>query len=160
MSQFINQNSFSLVQITLVIAALAFFTLSRASWKTWVAATAVIAGMGVVWSFVHENADSRFADAAAVRAQIGNQIPVLLELESPYCIGCAVAKPTVDRLESETTGRLNVIRENVLAAPGSELAAELGVRFTPTFILFDAAGFEIWRSVGSLDPSAIKALLP
>jgi thioredoxin-related protein len=36
---------------------------------------------------------------------------------------------------------------------------QFGIEFTPTFILFDAAGKEQWRGVGQLDAAQIRARL-
>jgi thiol-disulfide isomerase/thioredoxin len=39
-----------------------------------------------------------------------NGLPVLLEVPSPYCLGCVAQKPAVDKLEQELAGRLTVRR--------------------------------------------------
>jgi len=74
-------------------------------------------------------------------------------------MGCAAAKPAVDRLEERETDRLKVIRVNVQDPSGRELGERFGMTFTPTFILFDRQGSEIWRTVGMLDSEAVSALL-
>lgn len=61
----------------------------------------------------------------------------------------------MDGIEQEWAGRLRVIRLNVQEPVGRALAPELGFRVTPTFILFDAAGQEVWRSVGQIDPAQV-----
>ncbi len=65
------------------------------------------------------------------------------------------AKPIVDGLEAEFAGQLNVLRVDVQSAAGKELAWQFGA-LTPTFILFDAQGEELWRMVGSLDAEAVR----
>lgn len=85
-----------------------------------------------------------------------NGLPVLVELQSPLCLGCVAMKPAVDKLESELAGKLVVRRVNIQTAEGRELMKELAVEFTPTFIFFDAAGREQWRSVGQLDADEVR----
>lgn len=65
-------------------------------------------------------------------------------------------RPVVDAVEREFGERLEVIRLNVQDPAGRELAQAYGFEFTPTFILFDSAGSEIWRSVYLLDPARIR----
>jgi len=70
-------------------------------------------------------------------------------------------RPVVDGIEREWQGRLSVIRLDIQEASGRTLSRELGAMYTPTFILFDGQGREVFRSVGRLDPSELRqALLP
>ncbi len=85
--------------------------------------------------------------------------PVLLELQSPYCVACIVAKPSVDRLEQELQGKLVVQRVNIQSDSGKSLAARYGVEATPTFIFLDAAGKERWRGFGILDAGEVRSLI-
>ena len=64
-------------------------------------------------------------------------------------------KPIVDGLELETSGRLLIIRVNIQESIGRELAPVFSFEFAPTFIFFDAAGNELWRSVGELDTNRV-----
>ncbi len=54
---------------------------------------------------------------------------------------------------------LQVIRLEVASAAGRELGARWQAGFTPTFILFDGAGREIWRGVRAPDTAAGRARL-
>lgn len=85
--------------------------------------------------------------------------PVLVELYSDYCVACLAARPGLDALERDLAGRLDVVRLNVASPAGRQLGAELGLRVTPTFILFNASGRELWRSPGSLDDVRVRSLL-
>jgi thioredoxin 1 len=87
-----------------------------------------------------------------------NGLPVLLEVQSPYCLGCVAMKPAVDRLENELRGKVIVRRADIQSNEGRQLAGQYGIEFTPTFIFFDAAGREQWRSVGQLDAARVRAL--
>lgn len=68
-------------------------------------------------------------------------------------------RPIVDGIEEEHAGELTVIRLNVQDPTGRDLSEEMDSRYTPTFILFDEVGEIIYRSVGSIDPQVIAALL-
>lgn len=69
-------------------------------------------------------------------------------------------RPVVDAVEREFEGRLKVIRVDILSPAGAVLAREHGAQFTPTFVLFDGDGREIWRTVYLLDPATLRERLP
>ena len=85
--------------------------------------------------------------------------PVLLEVQSPYCLGCVAMKPAVDRLENEWRGKLVVQRVDIQSVEGQELVTQYRIEFTPTFIFFDTAGKEQWWSVGQLDAARVRTAL-
>ncbi len=82
--------------------------------------------------------------------------PCLLEIQSPYCLACLAVKPVVDRLETTSSGSLIVRRVDIQNDEGQKLAKEYDIEFTPTFVLFDAAGREHWRSVGRVDTARVR----
>jgi thioredoxin-related protein len=69
------------------------------------------------------------------------------------------AKPIVDGIEAEYTGKLVVLHVNVQDSAGKELAHTYTVLGTPTFIFFDAQGQELWRSVGTINPDQVAQSL-
>jgi thiol-disulfide isomerase/thioredoxin len=86
--------------------------------------------------------------------------PLLLELQSPYCLGCLAIKSQVDRLEKELAGTLKISRLDIQSPEGRRLVRQYGVEITPTFIFLDAGGREKWRSVGQLDAVQLRSSLP
>ena len=48
------------------------------------------------------------------------------------------------------------MRLDVQEPASRPLLADLGFRFTPTFILFDSDGREVWRTNGSLNPDEVN----
>jgi hypothetical protein len=62
------------------------------------------------------------------------------------------AKPVVDGIEREHQGQLIVIRLNIQEPAGSELASRYQARYTPTFVMLDGTGQELWRSIEAVDP--------
>ncbi|MEI6083064.1 MAG: thioredoxin family protein [Verrucomicrobiota bacterium] len=82
--------------------------------------------------------------------------PVLLEVQSPYCLGCVAVKPAVDRLENELREKLVVRRVDIQSTAGRQLVAQYRIEVTPTFILFDSAGKELWRGTGNVDAEVVR----
>lgn len=74
-------------------------------------------------------------------------------------MACLRAKPIVDGLAAEWGDQVQVVRLNVQEDSAQPLLAQLGFRLTPTFILFDATGQEIWRANGVPDANELKRLL-
>ncbi len=147
-------------------------------------ATVVLAGMGVYFArsgftrtralalgvaalaFFVAWASLRIGDGTATDTQAAtlvlrdSQQPVLIEFYSDYCAGCLAARPAVDNLERELGDQLKVVRFNVSSEAGQELAIQLAVENrTPSFVLLDATGNELWRGFGVFDPAAVKAAL-
>jgi thioredoxin-related protein len=44
---------------------------------------------------------------------------------------------------------------DVQSSAGADIARDFGT-FTPTFVLFDAQGLELWRVIGSIDPDQVR----
>lgn len=99
-------------------------------------------------------------DPNAFAATIGNGTPALIDAYSNWCGPCLAAKPSVDALERDLRGRLNVVRVDVEAPAAALVQRRYGLRGTPTYVLVDGAGIERWRQVGgSPDRAAIVAVL-
>ncbi len=65
----------------------------------------------------------------------------------------------MNRVESELVNELLVLRVNIQSPAGEEVSKLYASRTTPTFIMFDPQGEEIWRSIGNLDPEKVRASL-
>jgi thioredoxin-related protein len=65
----------------------------------------------------------------------------------------------VDGIENKHEDGLIVIRLNIQDPVGKAVAERFDFRFTPTFVFIDAAGNEIWRQVGFIDPQAVERSL-
>ncbi len=67
----------------------------------------------------------------------------------------------MNRLETEFSEELIVLRVDVQSSVGKELSKKYSSRTTPTFILFDPHGEEMWRSIGILDLEKVRSsILP
>ena len=62
----------------------------------------------------------------------------------------------MDELEANLGDRIVIIRVNIQGEVGRELAPVYEFSFTPTFILFDSEGYELWREVGGLDTQQVR----
>jgi len=62
-------------------------------------------------------------------------------------------------LEREFEGQLTVIRLNVQDTVGQILGRKYRFEFTPTFILIDGQGNEVWRSVGMIIPDDVRQFM-
>lgn len=72
-------------------------------------------------------------------------------------MGCVLAEPIVNGLETDLAGKLLVLRVDIHSQAGQTLADEYGSFATPTFIFFDAQGEEQWRQLGTLDDERVRA---
>ncbi len=62
----------------------------------------------------------------------------------------------MDGLESQLGPKLRILRVNIQAQVGRELAPVYAFEYTPTYIFFDAQGHELWRTVGEIDPPRVR----
>ncbi|MBM3122711.1 MAG: hypothetical protein FJZ97_11105 [Chloroflexi bacterium] len=65
----------------------------------------------------------------------------------------------MDGIERQYAGELTVVRVNVQDPAARPWLARFAFRVTPTFVLLDGQGQEIWRSVGSIDATQVAAVL-
>ena len=59
-------------------------------------------------------------------------------------------------LQDEWGEEVLVLQVNVNLQESRSLVEEFEGQFTPTFVLFDTAGQEVWRSIGSIDPAEAR----
>lgn len=71
-------------------------------------------------------------------------------------MGCTLAEPIVNGLETELEGELVVLKVDFNSEAGRAISAEYGAFGTPTFIFFDAGGEELWRQIGTIDAERVK----
>ena len=160
MGSFFNQYSAIITFIIVVIilfSVILYFTPRK--WR----GVVIFAGLGIMvlgWfiGFQPEQNDVSPSDVEMVLAE-GNGRPAFLELYSDYWTACKAARPIVDGLEEEWGADVSVMRLNVHDRGVSSLLNKLNFRFTPTFILLDESGDEVWRSNGRIDPEIINAQL-
>lgn len=121
-----------------------------------VAFLTVVVALVAVYFYIRPIQTPLIGDAAHVKAMIGQGKPVLLEFQSPYCIGCTALRPAVDQAEKQYAGKLLIIRINIQDAVGMELKPVYDFHYTPTFIFFDEKGDERWRVIGTFDAAKLQ----
>jgi thiol-disulfide isomerase/thioredoxin len=162
MLAFFNQYSLLIVSLGLIVVAGLILLTNKPKWNDYLAFGVIVVGLFVTWNVLRPRETPLMDNARTVTALIGAGTPVLLEFQSPYCIACAQIQPAVDQLEAELDAeisigkQLHIVRLNVQDDVGRELAAAYDFEFTPTFILFDSQGNEMWRSVGTFDPQMVR----
>lgn len=62
-------------------------------------------------------------------------------------------------IQEEFSGQLSIVSADVQSPLGRELSRDYG-SFTPTFVLFNGEGEELWRMVGTIDPEKVRQSLP
>lgn len=62
----------------------------------------------------------------------------------------------MDGLAAEWDGRVEVVRVNVHDRAARPLITRLGYRLTPTYILFDGNGREVWRTYGVISAAEAR----
>ena len=65
----------------------------------------------------------------------------------------------MDGIEREFGERLTIIHVNIQDPIGKALGKTFDFRYTPTFVLFDGEGEELWRTIGAIDPSEVRQSL-
>ncbi|HEY6073215.1 MAG TPA: thioredoxin family protein [Anaerolineales bacterium] len=153
---FLNQYSFVLLAIGLILMAGLVLLTRKPRWNDYLAFAVLTIGLFGAWVILHPRQTPLMDDARMVREMIGAGTPVLLEYQSPYCLACTAIQPVVDSLEAELGARAHIIRINAQETAGRELAPVYKFGYTPTFILFDAEGNELWREVGGLDAARVR----
>ena len=71
-------------------------------------------------------------------------------------MGCVLAEPIVNGLETELEGKLLVLKVDIHSEAGQVLADEYDGFATPTFIMLNAEGQELWRQIGTLDDERVR----
>ena len=79
-------NQYSAVWIAVFLVAVAKVILLRHSpkWPQFLVFGLLVLGLVAAWIFLHPRQSAQVMDAARVQASIGQGIPVLIELQSPY----------------------------------------------------------------------------
>ena len=155
----LNQYSFLFLAGAILLGLALLFAwggLNRRKVAAWLV---VGAALGVAWLGLRTGPGEYEQPEQAELVIRAAQRPVLVELYSDYCVACLAARPTLDTLERDLKDDLKIIRLNVASAAGRQLGNQIGLRVTPTFVLFDASGQEVWRSLGSLDDSQVRSAL-
>lgn len=155
----LNQFSYVFLAAGVLLGLAAWLALTGLSRRKLIVFGATIAALALSWAWLRPGTGLTQSDAPAELVIREARSPVLVEFYSEYCLGCLATESTLDALEAELKGRLSIVRLDISSPAGRQLSAQLNAHFTPTFILFDAEGREIWRAVGELNAAAVRDAL-
>ncbi len=65
----------------------------------------------------------------------------------------------MDGLERDLAGHLHVISLDIHDPVGRQVGSLFGLEFTPSYVLLDGEGHEIWRKVGVLRADEVTGRL-
>jgi protein-disulfide isomerase len=66
------------------------------------------------------------------------------------------AEPIVNGLKEEWADDVLVLQLNIHKKANEQLVRQLNAQFTPTFVLLDESGDEVWRQVGVIDATEAR----
>jgi thiol-disulfide isomerase/thioredoxin len=155
-SQFVNQHSYVLIALTiLVIAAAISLLLRRRRLRMGIVGGLAVA-LILVFAFLRTGSGD-IRSPADLDASLRAGRPVAIEFYSDYCVACLAAKPVFADLEREFAGRATFLRANLRSEAGRALAARYKVDTVPAFLAFGGQGQLVLQLVG--DPGVPVAEL-
>jgi thiol-disulfide isomerase/thioredoxin len=158
MATLINHYSFLLLALGSTLGLAAFLARDGLNRRDGLAVGALAAGYAAAFLLLGSGVETPGA-TDRLQAVIGSGRPVLVEIYSPYCLGCMAARPIVDQITAEHLGRLDHLRVNRLNPAGRQFADQTGLVYTPAFLLYAADGTEILRAIGAIDPRDVRRAL-
>jgi hypothetical protein len=84
MSSLVNQYSFLLIAIALILVSGLVLLTRNPKWNDWLAFGVITGGLVFAWIVIHPRQTLLMDDAKMVQEMIGAGKPVLLEFQSPY----------------------------------------------------------------------------
>lgn len=155
--QFINHYSFLILAGAAIFAVLVWILRRGSRKEDLIALGALLLGLTMAfWLFQPADLSSQSQSTLQIE---GASQPVLIQFESPYCLGCMAAKPMVDSLRAQTGDSLLFMPVDINDPETAALVSRFGAQFTPTFILLDTDGKILYRSVGAVENDTILDLL-
>jgi thiol-disulfide isomerase/thioredoxin len=154
--QFLNQYSFVILGVFLIMVLVLWRLREGFRRQDWIAIAALAGGFLLAFGFFRPTSQS---DAPhQFENELGQGQPMLVTFQSPYCLACMSARPFLDRIEQENPD-LTVVRIDVQDPAASNILSEYDFQYTPTFIMFDPQGEELWRVAGAIDPDWVGETL-
>jgi thiol-disulfide isomerase/thioredoxin len=145
-SQFVNQHSYLLVAVGLLVVVAAISLLFGRRIRIALIGAALFI-LAVVFAFLRVGPGD-IRSPAELEGALRAGRPVTVEFYSDYCIACLGAKPDFDELEREFAGRAAFLRANLQSEAGQALAERYEVDTVPTFLAFDRDGLLVLQLEG------------
>jgi thiol-disulfide isomerase/thioredoxin len=154
--QSINQYSFLILGLVMITVLVLWRLREGFRRQDWVAIAALVVGFMVAFGIFRPT--SQPDSVRQFEDNLGQGEPLLLSLQSPYCLACMSARPFLDRVEEQHPD-LTVVRLNIQDPAAADILDEYGFQYTPTFIMFDSQGEEMWRRPFAIDPEWVDETL-
>lgn len=159
--QFVNHYSFLLVAVT--IGILLFLGLLGWSGGDRFLRIALFAGYLIIVMATYSYFRYPSNDAESlpqVQTELRDGRPTLVVLYSKFCIGCMMALPAVRDLETELKDdQIDTLLVDVHSDGGDDVAKFFKFEVSPTYIICDTSGQEIWRSSGTPTRAEVNEIL-
>jgi thioredoxin 1 len=91
--------------------------------------------------------------ATPAEPAIQTNLPKLWDFWATWCPPCKELKPTIEALEKEYAGRIEI--RSIDVDQNKDLAQKYGIQAIPTLVLLDAKGTELSRFVGLVPKDTI-----
>lgn len=153
-------NSYSLVIAFPVLLLSMFLLLPIKRWRVRIPLYAGVLVVALVGFAFLRPGDSTVGSTEEANAVLASGQPVFVEFFSNTCTLCLASEPNVKSLVSDIDGRAQVLKLNVQDGHAVPVMRDFNAFSTPTFIVVNDLGQEVWRQTGSvLDKgAALEAL--
>lgn len=153
-------NSYSLVIAFPVLLLSMFILLPIRRWRLRIPLYSGVLILAVIgFSLLRPGGSTVGSTDEAIEVLASGQ-PVFVEFFSNTCTLCLASEPNVRSLKSDIDNRAQILKLNVQDSLTVPLMREFNAFSTPTFIVFNDLGQEVWRQTGSIlnKSDALEAL--
>lgn len=152
----LNQYSYIIISLIALVVSAVVLRRYAANGRIATAAVVALAVLLVAGYFLLRPGAGDVQSAGDAFAVIENSgRPTVLEFFSNFCAGCLAVRPVVDQLAAQIADEFNFVRVDIHTEPGRALRERYLFAYTPEFIVFDAAGREVWRAHVPPDTNAL-----
>ncbi len=143
-------NSYALVIAfpALLVSILLFLPIRR--WRVRLPLYSTVFILAIIGVSLLRPGDSNVASTEEANEILASGQPVFVEFFSNRCPLCLASEPNVKSLTSDVNGRAQILKLNVQDGLAIPLMREHNAFSTPTFIVFDDLGQEVWRQTGAI----------
>ncbi len=143
-------NSYSLVIAFPVLLLSMFLLLPIKRWRVRIPLYSTVLVLALIGFTLLRPGGSTVASTDEAHQVLASGQPVFVEFFSNTCTMCLASEPNVKSLTSEIGDRAQVLKLNVQDGLAIPLMREYNAFSTPTFIVFNDLGQEVWRQTGSI----------
>ncbi len=143
-------NHYSLVIAFPVLILALFLLLPIRRWRDRIPLYTAVLVLGLIGFALLRPGGSTVSSTEEANQVLASGQPVFVEFFSNTCTMCLASEPNVKSLESEIGDRAQVLRLNVQDGLSVPLMREFNAFTTPTFIVFNDLGQEVWRQTGTI----------